>query len=127
MSILTTYIKLAGVVPMGTQDIGDFNPNPQNQSGHLPSTDPATLTTNLLSTIIGLAGLGFIFYFMIGAINWITAGGDTNKAQTARTMIINALIGLVVTLIAYPVIQVLSQLLGVPLTNPAELFSSLFN
>ena len=131
MIIHLTPTKLADAIPQGDNPIGEFSP--QSKSGYLPPTDPASLatnTTNILSNIIGfitlIAGIGFIFYFMLGAINWITAAGDTNKAQLARTMIINALIGLVITLIAYPAIQIISQLLGVPLANPGELFYSLF-
>jgi len=128
MTILAN--KLAGAIPKGgSWDIGEFQP-PSN-TGYLPSGSPGTMTTNIISNIIGfvtlVAGLGFIFYFMLGAINWITAGGDSNKVTAAHAMIINALIGLVITLIAYPVIQVLGQLLGVPLASPAELFTSLFN
>ena len=85
--------------------------------------------SNVLSNIIGfitfIAGIAFIFYFMIGAINWITSAGDTAKSQKARSMFTNALIGLAITVMAYPIASVLGKLFGIPLTSPADLINSL--
>lgn len=96
------------------------------QSTGNPSADVTRIVSNLIGIITAIAGLAFIFYFLIGGVNWITSGGDTNKAQAARTMIINALLGLIITVIAYPVILLISNLLGVPLKDPGELFQQLF-
>ena len=97
--------------------------------GYNPSSDVAggltKVVSNLLALITIIAGLSFVYYFMVGAINWITAGGEAQKAQAARTMIMNALIGLMITVIAYPALLLLSRLLGMPLANPAELFNQL--
>jgi len=85
--------------------------------------------TKILSNVIGfitlIAGLAFIMYFMIGAINWITAAGDANKTQKARLMIVNALIGLIITVIAYPAVLIISKVLGAPLQDPADLINQL--
>lgn len=112
------------------RSLGNLAPKPSG--GYQPPTGPGAPVadiTRIVSNIIGIitviAGVAFIFYFLIGAINWITSGGDTNKAQAARTMIINALLGLVITVIAYPVILVISNLLGIPLKDPGELFQQL--
>lgn len=79
----------------------------------------------VLSNIIGIftviAGLAFIYYFILGAINWVSAGGDTQKVTLARQQIINALIGLTIVVLAGPITALLERLLGVPLTNPSTL------
>ena len=127
MSVSPIPINLAGggkFLPLG-----QLAPKIQFQSGYLFSgdiaSDVARVVSNVLGIITVIAGLGFLFYFMFGAINWITSGGDSNKAQAARTTIINALIGLTIAVIAYPIVQILSQLLGVPLAKPQELFDQL--
>lgn len=54
----------------------------------------------ILNWVYGLAGLvaaGFIVY---GAINYITANGDAGKATAAKQTITNAVIGLVLVLLA---------------------------
>ncbi len=118
--------KLAGAIP-ASFDLGNIGP--KLTQGYNPSSDVAGGLTKLISNVLALitiiAGLSFVYYFMVGAINWITAGGEAQKAQAARTMIMNALIGLMITVIAYPVILLLSRLLGLPLANPAELFNQL--
>lgn len=102
---------------------------PKLTQGYNPSSnvtgDLTKIISNVLAIITVVAGLTFVYYFMVGAINWITAGGEAQKAAAARTMILNALIGLIITVIAYPAILLLSRLLGLPLANPAELFGQL--
>lgn len=46
-----------------------------------------------ISTAISLGALALLVYFTIGAINWITAGGDSGKISDARNKIINAFVG----------------------------------
>lgn len=98
-------------------------------SGYQPYV-PEEALANLISKTLGIitiiAGVSFLFYFMFGAVNWITSGGDAQKAAAARNTILNAVIGLIITVIAYPAILLISQLIGVPLENPSELFTQLF-
>lgn len=81
------------------------------------------IVSNVIGFLTLIAGLAFLFYFLIGAINWITASGDNQKSQLARQQIFNALIGLIVVVLAYPIISVLSQLLGIHILNPKEVIS----
>lgn len=102
--------------------IGIFRSPGRSYSGYGSlSGNISLLISNIIGFITLIAGLAFIMYFMIGAINWITSAGDTTKTQKARTMIINALIGLIITVLAYPSALVVSRLLGVPLAEPGEL------
>lgn len=120
----SNLIKLAAG---GNPPIGIIGP--KTTSGYNPSSDVVGTTTKVLSNVIAIitvvAGLTFIYYFMVGAINWITAGGEAQKATTARVTILNALVGLAITVVAYPAILVISRMLGMPLANPAELFNQL--
>ncbi len=106
-------------------DLGAFK-NLQEHGYILDNPDdfPNRITI-LISNILGfftlIAGIAFLFYFIIGAINWIVSAGDPQKIQTSRQMIINAIIGLLITVIAYPAILIISQLLGIPLADPVEL------
>lgn len=65
-------------------------------SGNSGTTGAAILADYIgiaIATAVTLGALALLVYFIIGAINWITAGGDTNKVAEARTKIINAFIG----------------------------------
>lgn len=103
-------------------NIGMFRSYQNSYSGFGSlSTNLSLLISNIIGFITLIAGLAFIMYFMIGAINWTTSSGDTTKAQKARSVITNALIGLVITVLAYPTALIVSRLLGVPLAEPNEL------
>jgi succinate dehydrogenase/fumarate reductase cytochrome b subunit len=68
--------------------------------------DNATDTfTGLVGTVITwvlavVAVIAFV-YLIISGVNYITAGGDAEKATKARTGIINAIIGIVVVVLSY--------------------------
>ncbi|MCG2691992.1 hypothetical protein L6272_04160, partial [Microgenomates group bacterium] len=72
-------VKLAGAP--GVFDAGTINLGPNR--GYTAPTDAATLASKLgsiISNIMGFltvaAGLGFLFYFLIGAVNWLVSTGD---------------------------------------------------
>ena len=94
--------------------------------------DNATLAGQIgsvISKIMGIltviAGLGFLFYFLLGAVNWLVSTGDPKKIETARAQMVNAIIGLVITAAAWPIIYVIGRLLGIPIANPADLITQI--
>jgi len=115
-------------MPAIEKSIGSLKLKPSSSYAFSGSGISGSLS-NILSNVIGfitlIAGLAFIMYFMIGAINWITSAGDTSKSQKARSMLTNALIGLTITVLSYSIASILGKLFGIPLTSPAELINSL--
>jgi hypothetical protein len=73
------------------------------------AADAGNRFNNLLGQVIGLvltiAAIVAFFYLVISGFQYITAGGDAGKAQTARQGIINALIGIIIILVAYLVLR----------------------
>ena len=60
------------------------------------ATDPAALTTNIVTLVfVVIAGLAFAFLIM-GAIAFITSGGDKGKVEDARNKILYTIIGLLI-------------------------------
>lgn len=95
-------------------------------------TDAASvgeLFARFASTIFGfltlLAGLAFLLYFALGAIKWITSGGDTNQVEAARNQMTAAAIGLVAIIAAYTVAGIVSLTLGIDILNPAKALQSI--
>lgn len=65
-------------------------------------------------------GLGFVigvvlffFIMIIGAIQWITSGGDKTALESARGKIINAVIGIIVLFALYALISLLETFFGI--------------
>jgi type IV secretion system pilin len=71
-------------------------------------SDPITGRNGILyrtSKILALiAGLGAVIMIMIGGFMYITAGGDSSKANTAKSTITGAVVGLMVILLSETII-----------------------
>lgn len=71
--------------------------------------DPVRFTNQTVSGYVSLiiewfllvAGALVVIYLVYGGILYITAGGDAEKATKGRTAVINAIIGLIIILLAY--------------------------
>jgi hypothetical protein len=69
--------------------------------------------------ISGLVGMLFIAGFLLafltlimGGLNWITAGGDKTKLESARNQITNAVIGIIIVGSAYAITSLLANFFG---------------
>jgi hypothetical protein len=72
------------------------------------------------SFIPSLVGFGFllgslVFFFMmiVGAIEWITSGGDKARVEMARGRLTSAIIGIVILLAIFAFIKVLEGFFGI--------------
>lgn len=57
----------------------------------------------LINIFLGLLGVVFLLLVLYAAFLWMTAGGDDKQVDKAKKMLINATIGLVITLSAYAI------------------------
>lgn len=86
--------------------------------------------TKFISSTIGLmtiiAIIWFIFTLITGAIAMTTAGSDKASLENARKKITNGLIGLVVTIAAIFIIDIVGNLIGIPdILNLPALFTQI--
>ena len=77
----------------------------------------AQLIGTFIRTMVIVAGLGFILYFILGAVHWITSGGDKGKVEEAKQEITNAAIGLGIILALYAIAAFLKTVLQIDLLN----------
>ncbi len=75
-------------------------------------TSVGSLITFFVAFVIVLATLLALVMIVIGAIQWITSGGDKTKVDAARNHIIAAIIGLVVIALSFVIINVVISALG---------------
>lgn len=64
-----------------------------------------------LGFVIGI--LAFFFVMIIGAIQWITSGGDKAALESARSRISNAFIGIVLLLATFAILKVIENFFGI--------------
>jgi len=75
----------------------------------------STFIPRLVSIILIVGSLAFFFMFILGAVRWISSGGDKGQVESARTQITQALTGLVVMFSVYAVALLLNTIFGVDL------------
>lgn len=100
------------------------NPVLPSSLGGGPNTDPnqgGVALGKLISNLIGALFIaGFLLTFMqiiISAIQWITAGGDKQALEKARTGITNAIMGLIIVGATYALMTLVARFFGMELTN----------
>lgn len=108
-----------------TIDIGGFKPATDAYSKGSDTTTGALTNLELfISNIIGfmttIGTVFFVIYFVLGAFEWISSGGDKGKAEKARNRMMNGAIGLVIIVASYAILGLLGSFIGIDLLNPAE-------
>jgi hypothetical protein len=131
----------AAPAALATAGFGKGIQNPAGEGSLLKQVGGGTLDVStgdnaltglelFVSRIIGfltvLGGIFFIVYFILGALSWVTAGGDTGKIQKARDQIVQGVIGLVVIVGSYAVIGIIGSVVGIDILNPAAQLRTIF-
>lgn len=83
----------------------------------ISTADLPTIISNTILVIFIVAALIALLFLIWGGIKWVMSGGDKAKVETARSTIIAALIGLVVTFLSFFILQLILGLFGLSLTN----------
>ncbi len=63
---------------------------------------PATLGM-IISIVIGLLGVIFLILTVYAGMLWMTSAGDTKQVEKAKSILVAAVIGLIITLSAYAI------------------------
>lgn len=85
--------------------------------GNLGTSDGASDGSKFISyavylwkVSINLGALAVIVFFIWGAFEWITAGSDSKKTETARSRMTNAIIGLVILVSSFTILSFVSKI-----------------
>jgi hypothetical protein len=79
-------------------------------------TKPEDLFTNILNNVLTwvlvIIFLVAFIYLIMSGVKYITSGGDAAKATEARNGVLNAIIGIVIVLLAYVILRFAGGLAG---------------
>lgn len=76
-----------------------------------------TALQGYLQAFLFIAALGTFFYMLWGAFDWIMAGGESGKIESARKKITQAVIGLTVLASVGVIFLIVQSFLGVSILN----------
>ena len=68
-------------------------------------------------TLLLIAGIATFFYLVFGGLQWVLAGGDKGKLDSAKQMITNAIIGLTITASTFAFFGLLQYLFGIDIVK----------
>jgi hypothetical protein len=77
----------------------------QDDKGTDPITGSDGALMNATNIIAYVAGAAAVIIIIVSAIRYITSGGDSGKMNSARSTLINALVGLVIIVSAKSIIN----------------------
>ncbi len=116
--INSVLLTLGLATPALAQNIGIEQPQ------QVRITDLGRLISTGVSVIIIVSGI-LVFVFLVwGGLEWLTAGGDKTKTQSAQSRITNALVGLAIIAASWALVRIIAYFFGVeagisgPLTVP---------
>jgi cytochrome bd-type quinol oxidase subunit 2 len=84
----------------------------------------ANLMARLFQAIVMMGGLAVILFLAWGGFAWLTAGGDKDKVEQAKSRITNAIIGMAVIMATIAVAIFLESVFGYNLLDPTINVSS---
>lgn len=87
-----------------------------------PDTLLGKFLSSMVTTLTIVGSLAFVVYFFIGALTWITAGGDKTKIGQAQSQMTQGAIGLIALVASYFVIGIVGAVLGLDILNPFAMF-----
>lgn len=90
----------------GDQFIGDITP------GDAVRGDLTDLIKNIINIVLGVVGILAVVMMIMGGISFITSQGDAGKVTKARNTILYGVVGLIVALLAFAIVNfVLSNII----------------
>jgi len=79
----------------------------------------------IITWVISIAGIIAFVFLIMGGFEYLTAGGDSDKASKGRTTITNAIIGLIIIAIAFALARfVVGNVNNTAGTNPGNVTNS---
>lgn len=95
----------------------DFN-TIQSKAGISTPNSIGELISSVLTYAFTFAGIALLLCFIWGGFQLFTSGGDQKKVSEGKATITNALIGFVIVFVAFWIVQLFGNLLGLkPLLN----------
>lgn len=100
----------------------ESNPDNSTNSAIQAIASFAFLISNIIGIMSVIAGIIFIFQFLLGGYNWLTSSGDKERLAKSQQTLLHSFIGLAIVLAAYAFISLASKILGfdILISDPAK-------
>ena len=87
--------------PAFAQDFEDF----ARTAGFSTQDDITVIIARLIRTAISFVGVVAVVFVLIGGFMWMTSGGNTDRLKRAKSILTNAVIGLIIVFASFAIVQ----------------------
>ena len=70
-----------------------------------PGADLWESVSSIIKAVIGILGLVCVIVIIIGGVNYMTSSGDAGKVKKAKDTILYGVVGLVICVLAFAIVQ----------------------
>jgi len=98
----------------------DFDSLEGNTTPSLAGDTLGEVINKFLPYVFAAAGALLFIYLIAGGFSYMTSGGDPKKTSAAQSQLTNAIIGIIVVLLAFILVQIVGKFFGL------EAFSNIF-
>lgn len=101
----STVAAAGGICPNGTLRAGNSYTNSIAECNIENDTSLMDTVKTIINVIIGLIGLASVAFIIYGGFQYITSAGDAAKVKRAKDTILYSVIGLVVAILAFAIVN----------------------
>ncbi len=133
-AIMTTVLKtfhnlLAKPIYAQTQDWEKINPSCVAGFGNDVATIQGImcLLANVLSVALTIIGIAGFIMLVVASLQWMLSGGNSQSVESARNSMIFAVVGLLLALSSFMIINIIAQFTGLSIIESFNIPDSSFN
>jgi hypothetical protein len=108
------FLAQAQIVDCGRRD--------QGPNGACEFSDLWEMVYRVVNYLIGMAGFVAIFFIVWGGVQMLLSGGNMTAVQEAKSTVWHAILGLILTLLAYLIVGYVAGLIFGGTSDPTRLF-----
>ncbi len=101
MAILDA-IKTFAAATVDTTNVNQYTNNLTDPTNGTGLTD---IFKNIFNVVIGIVGILAVVMIVLGGINYTTSAGDASKVKKAKDTILYGIIGLIISLLAFAIVN----------------------
>jgi len=118
MGFLNKYILLVTFALLNYFFTSHAHATEVDEPGGYATLDQLTVIFgNIVSIVVGIGGILAFIALIIGGFRYMTARGDPKALSSAQGMLLWAIVGLVLIIISWLIIQFIAQFTGLDITK----------
>lgn len=103
LTLATPVLAQTGGALTGEDLFGGVTSDEFAETAGLSSADLPRTIASIIRTALGFLGIVAVVIILAGGFMWMTAGGNEEKVKSAKRLIIQGIIGLVIILSAFAI------------------------